>query len=40
MSRADLNALARNSFEASFLPDAAKRRWLQSIDAYAHNSAE
>jgi len=27
--------LARNSFEASFLPEAAKRRWMQSVDAYA-----
>jgi adenosine deaminase len=35
LSKADLNALARNSFEASFLPEAAKRRWMQSVDAYA-----
>jgi adenosine deaminase len=35
LSKADLNSLARNSFEASFLPEAAKRRWMQSVDAYA-----
>jgi adenine deaminase len=38
LSKADLNALARNSFEASFLPEAAKRRWMQSIDAYASDA--
>jgi len=35
LSQADLDSLARNSFEASFLPEAAKRRWMQSVDAYA-----
>jgi adenine deaminase len=39
MSRADIDALARNSFEASFLPEDAKLRWIRSIDAYANSSA-
>ncbi len=39
LSRADLTALARNSFEASFLPEAAKRQWMRSIEAYAKGAA-
>jgi adenosine deaminase len=35
LSQADLAQLARNSIEASFLDDAAKRRWLEKIDAIA-----
>lgn len=35
LSRDQVTALARNSFEASFLPQADKQRWLSSIDAYA-----
>ena len=30
----EVTALARNSFEASFLEPAAKRRWLAAVDAY------
>jgi adenosine deaminase len=36
LTQAELMALARNSFEASFLEPAAKRRWLAAIDTYAH----
>jgi adenosine deaminase len=36
LTRAELTALARNSFEASFLEAPAKRRWLAAVDAYAH----
>jgi adenosine deaminase len=39
LSRGELVVLARNSIEASFLPDSAKRRWLASIDAYAPGAA-
>ena len=39
LSRGELVVLARNSIEASFLPDSAKRRWLASIDAYALGAA-
>jgi adenine deaminase len=39
LSRNELVVLARNSIEASFLADPAKRRWLASIDAYALGSA-
>jgi len=35
LSRAELALLARNSFEASFLEPAAKRRWIAAIDDYA-----
>jgi len=35
LSRAELTQLACNSFEASFLAPAEKRRWLAAIDAYA-----
>ena len=35
LTREQLTLLARNSIEASFLEPAAKRRWLESIDAYA-----
>jgi len=30
LSEADLTVLARNSIEASFLPDADKQRWFKS----------
>src|SRR6202034_3332693 len=36
LTHAELTALARNSFEASFLEPADKRRWLAALDAYAH----
>jgi adenosine deaminase len=39
LSRNDLIVLARNSIEASFLADPAKRRWFAAIDAYAQNAA-
>jgi adenine deaminase len=35
LTRTQLTALARNSFEASFLEPHAKGRWLAAIDAYA-----
>ena len=35
LSREDLVLLAKNSFEASFLPPGAKRRWMEAVDAYA-----
>ena len=38
LTRADMTTLARNSFEASFLADADKRRWLRAIDAYARDA--
>jgi len=34
LSKHDLATLARNSFEAAFLPEAAKRHWLRAIDEY------
>jgi adenine deaminase len=34
LTQPQLTTLARNSFEASFLEDSAKRRWLSAIDAY------
>lgn len=34
LSRAELKTLARNSIEASFLEESAKRRWYGAIDAY------
>jgi adenine deaminase len=39
LSRNELVVLARNSIEASFLTDSAKRRWFASIDAYALSAA-
>jgi adenine deaminase len=36
LTQAELTALARNSFEASFLAPAEKRRWLAAVDAYTH----
>jgi adenosine deaminase len=39
LSRNDLAVLARNSIEASFLQDPAKRRWFAAIDAYALSTA-
>jgi adenine deaminase len=38
LSRAQLTTLARNSFEASFLEESVKRRWLSAIDAYEQAS--
>jgi adenosine deaminase len=35
LDREQLTLLARNSIEASFLAPAAKRRWLEAIEAYA-----
>jgi adenosine deaminase len=35
LSRLEVVALARNSIEASFLEESAKRRWYAAIDAYA-----
>jgi adenosine deaminase len=35
LSRQDLAALARNSFEASFLAEGDKRRWMSAVDAYS-----
>jgi len=39
LTPAELTKLARNSFEASFLEEADKRRWLSAIDAYARENA-
>jgi adenosine deaminase len=39
LSRIQLVVLARNSIEASFLADTAKRRWFAAIDAYALSTA-
>jgi len=36
LTRADIATLARNSFAASFLPDADKSRWIARVDAAAH----
>jgi adenosine deaminase len=38
LSRADLTQLARNSFEASFLPPAGKARWLAAVDEFAREN--
>jgi adenine deaminase len=38
LTQAELTALARNSFEASFLETSAKSRWLAAIDAYVRGS--
>jgi adenosine deaminase len=35
LSRQDIIQLAKNSFEASFLPSEQKRRWMDSVDAFA-----
>jgi len=40
LSTADLTLLARNSFEASFLPPAEKTRWLTAVDTYAGCTVE
>ena len=34
LTKADLGQLARNSIEASFLTEPAKRQWISRIDAY------
>jgi adenosine deaminase len=39
LSRNQLVELARNSIEASFLADPAKRRWFSAIDAYSSGTA-
>jgi adenosine deaminase len=39
LSRSELAALARNSIEASFLDDAAKRHWYGALDAYMASAA-
>ena len=39
LAQQQLVELARNSIEASFLADPAKRRWFSAIDAYALSSA-
>jgi adenosine deaminase len=39
LSKADLTQLARNSFEASFLPESAKLRWLAAVDEFARASS-
>jgi adenosine deaminase len=39
LSRKQLVELARNSIEASFLADSAKRRWFSAIDDYGLSSA-
>jgi adenosine deaminase len=38
LSRADMTTLARNSFEASLLPEADKRRWMRAIDTCARDA--
>jgi adenosine deaminase len=40
LTRPELAALARNSFEASFLAAAAKQRWISAVDAYALANAD
>jgi adenine deaminase len=40
MSATELTQLARNSFEASFLPAADKNRWLEAIDEYTRRAAQ
>jgi adenine deaminase len=40
LSQDDVTVLARNSIEASFLADSAKRRWLAAIDEYAGSTKE
>jgi adenosine deaminase len=40
LSYADLTALARNSIEASFLPEADKQRWLTAIDGYSRAAGQ
>lgn len=39
LSRADITQLARNSFNASFLPAAAKTDWMRRIDEYVAAAA-
>jgi adenosine deaminase len=38
MTRDELAQLARNSFEASFLPPPQKQRWLTAIDQYVQRT--
>lgn len=38
LTQGELATLARNSFEASFLPEAEKRRWLAEVDAVLKSS--
>jgi adenosine deaminase len=39
LSQDDLTVLARNSIEASFLADSAKKRWFTAIDDYSRGAA-
>jgi len=39
LGRADIARLARNSFEASFLPDERKREWVAKVDSFARERA-
>jgi adenosine deaminase len=39
LTTTELATLARNSFEASFLPPADKERWMRAVDAYAGSGA-
>jgi adenosine deaminase len=38
LTAAELTTLVRNSFEASFLPETTKHRWLTAIDAYVRGT--
>ena len=38
LTREDIATLARNSFAASFLPEADKARWIAKVDAYARQN--
>ncbi|MFI4890749.1 MAG: adenosine deaminase [Steroidobacterales bacterium] len=38
LSATELATLARNSFEASFLGDAEKQRWMQAVDDYSRTA--
>jgi adenosine deaminase len=39
LDRADIARLARNSFEASFLPIGERREWIAKVDAFAASHA-
>jgi adenosine deaminase len=39
LSRQDIVQLAKNSFEASFLPSEQKRRWMDAVDGFAASNA-
>jgi adenosine deaminase len=40
LTRDDVATLARNSFAASFLPEADKARWIANVDACVRASAQ